>query len=487
MNGGKTVKRSNISISVIVPVYNVEKYLDDCLTSIAAQSVPFDEVILVNDGSTDGSGKICEGYCRNNRNFTLIRQQNLGQSEARNAGLKIAGGDYIIFIDSDDYVQTRMAEQLKRELGAKNCDVLYFNASVIDELNIGEPISVFIRDAKYYDKDMTGMEYLMESFPSNYLVSPCLAAYRREFLKEHGIWFPKGIYYEDHPFCLKVILAAQRVRNMSDAFYIRRRRQDSTTTGKMTDKKYSDLITVNRLIWEELRAQKIEHTFLIRIISKYLLDIRNVLCSLKLSGKTALEREELLEYFLIYWLQLYLVTARTLGDSVILLFILQEVKKREKTSFSLSSYFEEGEYERYVDILRREIEKSITDMLKEIPLGDPDQIIGIFGIGHHTGKMIDLYRRYVGEIRCSLYYIVTDAQQKQEEFLGRALVGCDDILPDTDMIVISSFIYQKDIYGELVKRNIPDDKIKRFYDDKEICDLICAWDVLSENEQPGVA
>ena len=99
-------------ISVIVPVYNVEEYLEECLENIRQQTFTDIEVILVNDGSTDGSRKICERYCEKDNRFKLINQENQGQSVARNRGVKESIGEYIMFVDSDDVINTSVLEVL---------------------------------------------------------------------------------------------------------------------------------------------------------------------------------------------------------------------------------------------------------------------------------------------------------------------------------------------------------------------------------------
>ena len=107
-----TIKEKTIMVSVIVPIYNVEEYLEECLESIRNQTYTNIEVILVNDGSTDGSREICESYCEKDIRFRLINQENQGQSVARNRGFKESIGQYIMFVDSDDVVNTDVLEVL---------------------------------------------------------------------------------------------------------------------------------------------------------------------------------------------------------------------------------------------------------------------------------------------------------------------------------------------------------------------------------------
>lgn len=103
---GKTME--NKLVSVIVPVYNVETYLKRCITSLLAQSYTNTEIILVDDGSTDASGKICDHYAASHPSLICLHQTNQGQSCARNAGMRIAHGDYYMFVDSDDYIEPDM-------------------------------------------------------------------------------------------------------------------------------------------------------------------------------------------------------------------------------------------------------------------------------------------------------------------------------------------------------------------------------------------
>ena len=110
-------------ISVIVPVYNVEKYLEKCIDSIINQTYQNLEIILVDDGSTDGSGKICDEYSRKDNRIKVIHKENGGLSDARNIGIKNANGGLIGFIDSDDYITENMFEVLQKDLRKYNADI----------------------------------------------------------------------------------------------------------------------------------------------------------------------------------------------------------------------------------------------------------------------------------------------------------------------------------------------------------------------------
>ena len=118
----------NIAVSVIVPIYNVENYLAECLDSLERQTLKNIEVILVNDGSTNGSAEIAGKYVARNRNFSMIERENGGLSAARNTGMKTASGEYLYFLDSDDYLLDDALETLYAKAEAEQLDVLKFSA-----------------------------------------------------------------------------------------------------------------------------------------------------------------------------------------------------------------------------------------------------------------------------------------------------------------------------------------------------------------------
>ena len=118
---------SGLAISLVMPVYNVEKYLKRALESVQTQTFKNFELIIVNDGSTDGSKAIAESFCEKNENFILINQENQGPSVARNTGLKVCKGDYIGFMDSDDYLEPEFLESLYTAATENDADIACCN------------------------------------------------------------------------------------------------------------------------------------------------------------------------------------------------------------------------------------------------------------------------------------------------------------------------------------------------------------------------
>ena len=182
-------------VSVIVPVYNVKEYLEQCLDSIIHQTLSNIEIILVNDGSTDGSDEICKKYAALDGRVILINQKNAGLAAARQAGLNVAKGEYIGFVDSDDRVNNKFLESV---IISENTDIIHFGYQ--KELKSGNKIPC----CKFKDQTINKELYFQKEFYSS---SACSCFFRNEFLKKHEITFNESVKYsEDREFVIKSIL-----------------------------------------------------------------------------------------------------------------------------------------------------------------------------------------------------------------------------------------------------------------------------------------
>lgn len=201
-----------IKYSFIVPVYNTSGYLKKCLDSLVKQSFKDFEIIIVNDGSTDNSGDIIKKYESKHSNIKVIEEENQGLSIARNNGVKKASGKYIIFIDSDDYVEKDLLKQIDKEI--EDVDVLRYQ--VITEDETGE-------NKKTYNEDgfdiMKGYDAF--KFIANYhFVEPAWCyVYKTEYYKDNKFNFKKGVYHEDFGLIPYVIYKARKVKSISYAGY----------------------------------------------------------------------------------------------------------------------------------------------------------------------------------------------------------------------------------------------------------------------------
>jgi len=190
-----------MKISYIIPVYNVCEFLNRCVQSLLGQGLPSDEyeIILVDDGSTDGSSAICDDLASTISSIRAIHQENKGASAARNAGIRAAKGDYIWFVDADDFIESNSVSSLLSYAFANNLDILGFGLFFVFEDNCHK----VIKKEQYNILDKTCSQIVDgKTFWNcvNMPPSPWCVLYRRDYLLSHDLMFVEGIYYEDEEF-----------------------------------------------------------------------------------------------------------------------------------------------------------------------------------------------------------------------------------------------------------------------------------------------
>lgn len=222
MNGG--VFLDCPMISVIVPVYNVEKYLCECIDSICRQTYSNLEIILVDDGSPDGCPQICDEYAAKDLRIKVIHKENGGLSSARNAGLDIACGDYIGFVDSDDTVAADMYETLFRKISANCADICF--CRILATTEGGEKLE----NNRFYgfgERVLDGSEVLdvLVKGGSTFYESAFNKLYRREVFSD--LRYPEGKYHEDVFIAHRIFGSCGRIVFAEDASYFYRLRSNS--------------------------------------------------------------------------------------------------------------------------------------------------------------------------------------------------------------------------------------------------------------------
>lgn len=206
-------------ISIVVPVYGVEKYLCKCLNSIAEQSYRNLEIILVDDGSPDGCGEICDQYALKDERFIVLHQENMGLSGARNAGIALATGRYIGFVDSDDYIDCDMYECLCRAIEEQRADIAVCGYRTVGSRSEEHPGKAQCLTMDQALRKLIGNKEI-QSYAWNKL-------YKRECIE--GICFEAGKEYEDVRIMHQIFLRAQRVSTIDRCLYNYSIREDSIT------------------------------------------------------------------------------------------------------------------------------------------------------------------------------------------------------------------------------------------------------------------
>lgn len=233
-----------MKFSVVIPAYNVEAYLEECLGSVAAQSWEDWEAIVVDDGSTDGSGALAEAWARKDKRFRVIRQENRGLSAARNTGMEQAKGTYLLFLDGDDWLEQETLEILASEL--RDEDVVCFGGRR------------FIQDEKRHEEGdelvaktyACGWDYYQENALKSRrfaFVSVVLRAYKRAFLEEHALRFKEGIFHEDNLFTPLVLYYAGKTQVVSKNLYNYRVREGSIMTSSSKKNRLDKIAIANEL------------------------------------------------------------------------------------------------------------------------------------------------------------------------------------------------------------------------------------------------
>lgn len=210
-----------IKVSVIVPIYNSEKYLEKCLDSLVNQTLKDIEIILINDGSTDSSKDIILKYKEQYNNIILIDKQNEGIGKARNDGIKKASGEYITFVDSDDYIKINMFED-------------FYNYSKKHEMDMVTGTYYKVKNGKEsifkYSKFKTGNIKTSPSILFSIEYGPCAKFYKRKMIIENNILFEENKKYEDFPFVSKCLLKSKLIGQITESYYYYVIHENSETT-----------------------------------------------------------------------------------------------------------------------------------------------------------------------------------------------------------------------------------------------------------------
>lgn len=258
-----------IKISIIVPVYNVEEYLERCLNSLVNQTMEEIEIIVVNDGTKDNSQEIINKYQHEHNNIVSYIKENGGLSDARNYGLNRAKGEYIMFVDSDDFIETRSCEELYEKISNNKLDMLKFN--YYDEKNNKNGFS---EELNYLNKIYTGEEYLQKVLMQGEIsIVAWNAIYKREYLQKNNFLFKKGILHEDELWTPQVILKTNKIMQVPEKYYYYKANPTSITAKKDKTKNALDIIdtcyTLEK-IYQNISDKQLKSMLENTLVTKYL-------------------------------------------------------------------------------------------------------------------------------------------------------------------------------------------------------------------------
>lgn len=264
--------------SLIVPVYKVEEYLPKCVESIRAQSCQDYELLLVDDGSPDRCPALCDAYAAQDpAHIRVIHQPNAGPGAARNRGIDEAEGDYIVFVDSDDYLSPETLEELRRAIGQTGADLYHFgafverNGRVIGQVREQVPVG-HVTDLRQAPRYFFGT------------MAPWGKAYRRALFSDKSLRYPPQVRYEDIRLSVKLLARCERIVSLGGTYYHYLQREDSAMRNRNADRN-AELLTAfdDILAWyrenglfdefrDELCALAVEHILLSATVRVLLID-----------------------------------------------------------------------------------------------------------------------------------------------------------------------------------------------------------------------
>ena len=241
-------------VSIIVPVYNVEKYIYDCVNSLIAQKFDDIEIILVDDGSTDTSGDICDKYAQKDSRIKVIHQTNEHQGKARNAGIRIARGKWITFVDSDDWVSPEFVKKMYEKAISSEADIVMCDYCRAKSKGTRIKCKSHI-DKIFFNTDGIDLRTstIQPTRKSGFCMVVCWNKLFRADLAKRYLYFPENIAFEDSAPVLRCLVMAEKITVVNEKLYFYRINNVSSTT-RAKDKRRFDIIKIQRIILNDFET-----------------------------------------------------------------------------------------------------------------------------------------------------------------------------------------------------------------------------------------
>lgn len=383
-------------VSVIVPVYNVEKYLAECLESILSQDLKGIEVICVNDGSTDNSINILNDYARKDNRMVIVSQKNSGLAEARNQGLKVANGEYVCFVDSDDKLAENALTTLYNTAIEKAAQMVTFEVSLQYDFDVKDSkkgIDRYYTKSKDYTGNYTGKELFVQMMRNaDYCDSAWLIFAKRNWLIDNEIDFYPHIYFEDVLFSLKCYMKADFCYHLSENLYIYRIRENSIMQSKASiDKVYSCIVNLEKLFEVLITEQNVEEEF----------------------------KEMLVKYMRLVVMNLHII----------------EAKRQEKDNFERFNYIDKFIYDSLFigGILHPDERIILHGIIKNVEDSSGVYLYGAGKIGKLLGEFL-LKKNLINKVKG---YIVTSKEGQEDYCLNMPVYTFSEVDIGDELVILS--------------------------------------------------
>ena len=409
------MKPTSAKVTVIIPVYQTERYLADCLDSVLNQSLQDVEIICVDDASPDRCGEILDEYAAKDARIQVVHlSENHGQGFARNLGIERARGKYLYFLDSDDFIDSETFEELSKQADRDNLDVIFFDSKEKYETEELKEIYVppfSFRVGKYRDEVVTGSELLKEFLlQDEWTCYPQRIFWRREFLLENEARYLEGCLHEDEFFAFSGILTAKRARYVRKQYFTLRIRPNSAMTSPKSPKNFYGYL-MNFYYMSEFVAK--------RGLDGYSADV----C-----------------------IAIMLNSAMTLYETLKDRFNLEEqfVKEPDKTVYRHFMGYVRVEYGKYG------VYSIDPEVLAEIQKYRIVYVYGVDQLAQETCERLERYNVLIGG------FLTNDQGAAPSTVMGRNVLELDSVtIPNDGLVVVESRVAGwEEIHETLANRNI---------------------------------
>ena len=448
--------RQDIKTSVIIPVYNTKNYLEECIKSVLAQTQEEIEIILVDDGSTDGSTEIIKYYERNYSCVRAVYQKNQKLGAARNNGVKVASGKYIYFLDSDDYISMDLLEKCYVVSEAEKLDFLMIDSETVIEGDLkefreGSANENYDRSNLGIEKRVySGTEYWDRFFVRGGVFSNAYLVYiNTSFLRNYALYFETGIFYEDMDWIVRLYSCAKRTAYLPKKLYFRRMHPGSIVTvhynvihlksAMMVCKKLIQMLFEEKKLYDQNRIMPILESMWARAK-----DILKFYSQERCLPDIWLEVAAFYRYLIhIYkntvidntWFRVrLLIMAETIEPLFDTLYIFPWETEKCKKQF-------------------------VTDQMKAFDLDNPEKSVGIYGLGMRCERFFKTYQKYLGAFSAKLFFLDT-YQESGHMYQGYPVYNIKDAgKPHLDTVIVTSSRYRDEMMENIYLYGLSDAKI----------------------------
>lgn len=266
-----------MKFSIIVPVYNVKEYLRECVESILSQTFSDYELLLIDDGSTDGSGKICDVYAQYNPSIKVVHRKNGGLSAARNTGIENASGDYFVFIDSDDYIKIESLQKISECIGSESYDVIV--TRLIQKYSDSEDIRNESICSLLSENSEQIVQWIFRKSENTWPAVQYIVS--KKYVQEHSFRFEEGFLHEDMAWTACLLSLAQNVTICSFPWYYHRMQRTDSITSTSNPKRVVDVLALASNTIKFMKQQNISENKQTMIADRIFSSISSILSQYK--------------------------------------------------------------------------------------------------------------------------------------------------------------------------------------------------------------